>query len=286
MDWGALSEDKDQVAAPETPATPAPAKPDAQAPQPPKPGEQPQPKPGEQPQPPAPKPGEQPQPPAQPAAKPGEQPAPPPQQQPKEQPQQQPAQQPQETPEQKAERERLNAEAAAKVRQKLVDSYKLPEELAARFATEPEAVLPELAATLHQAVLGEMQQWATQFVPAFFQSYQRAQRANEEAQTQFYGKWPQLKGKENQVLQVGSMYRQMNPKATPEEALQKVGELACAALGIPITAAAPGAGTPQQRVVQQQPVRPAGVGGSQAGNTPQSDNIFATMAEDMLHDDG
>ncbi len=197
----------------------------------------------------------------------------------------------QETPEAKQAREQKQAEDAAKEHTKLVEYYKLPDDQAARLATEPEVVLPELAARLHVAVQNGVQAWAARVVPQIMLHAREHEKANEESKAAFYGRWPELQGKEEQVLQVGAMFRQMNPKATPEEALEKVGQLVCAALGITPSAKPNGQGQPHQQqqprtVVQQRPpVRPAGASSSQAGNAPVGDNPWEQEAATMVDED-
>lgn len=239
-----------------------------------------QPAPGAEPvkqeQPPAPSPDKgQPPAPDKPQAPPEEE-AKPPRQEPK----------PEETPEQKAGREKLEAEASEKAIKELEEYYKLPDDLASRLATEPETVLPRMAAMVHQAVMRGVQQVVAQTVPQMIMQYQTATKANEESRAAFLGRWPSLKGHEKQVLEIGAMYRQMNPKSTVEDRLEKIGKLACAALGI-AEDAAPVQGQPrqQQRPQQRQQFRPAATQSSQAGNAPPAENPYSQMAEEFLEDD-
>jgi Predicted membrane protein len=239
-----------------------------------------------------PKPGEQPKPPAKPApAKPGEEPVPPkPGEQPKppaEEPKPQP--EPQETEAQKKERE----EAAQKAEQKRFDDlkeyYKLPDEYVERLRTEPELVLPEMAARVHQAVFRGLSDWVVNTIPQLFQQHQQVQEANTRTKEAFFGRWPSLKGHEKEVLQIGQMHRQMNPKMTAAERLEKVGQLACAALGITPDPKpgeeAPPPPKPGQKVPAAKPMKPANPQGSSSSASPPSDNVFEKMAEEFLDED-
>lgn len=198
--------------------------------------------------------------------------------------QQPPAQAAGETPEAKAERERREAEEAAKFTQQLENYYQIPEELAARLPTEPEKVLPVLAAKVHQAVLNGMQAWATQAIPAFLQHHNQVTEANNASRKAFFGRWPGLEAHEKHVLEVGRMYRQMNPKATQEDVIEKVGQIVYAALGQQPPARGNGQQPPARSGAAPSP-KPAGSSSSQAGAEPPADNLFTSMAEDFLTGD-
>lgn len=201
----------------------------------------------------------------------------------------QPQPQPQETPEQKAERERLAKEAEEKSFADLKKYYELPADMAERLSTEPELVLPEMAARVHQAVFKGIQQYMTQVVPLFLQQHAQVQEANQKSKEAFFGRWPSLKGHDARVLEVGRMYAQMNPKATPAERLETVGQIACAALGITPDPAPSGKGDPQPKPGVKKPAaagfRPTNPAGSSSAALPPSDNPYEAMAEEFLDED-
>lgn len=196
----------------------------------------------------------------------------------------------QETPEQKQAREAAEAQAREKFEHDLQEYYKLPDDLAARMQTEPEAVMPVLAAKLHQTVLGAAERMLNQVVPQMLEHHRQITEANNKAREAFYSRWPSLKGKDEHVIQIATMYGQLNPNATPQERLENVGKMVCAGLGI-TPDPAPGPGTtspnppPPQPTRQQPTFRPAGTSGSQAGATVPSDNLFTQMANEMLEED-
>lgn len=197
---------------------------------------------------------------------------------------------PQETAEQKAERERLQQEAEEKDFNALKEYYKLPDDYVERLRTEPELIMPELAAKVHQAVYRGMQQYITQAIPNFLTQHSQLQEANTKAKEAFFGRWPSLKGHEERVLQVGAMFRQLNPKATPQERLEQVGKMACMALNIEPDPAPGGEDSPQPRPKvgapkKKQAVRPANPSGSSAGTPPPSDNVYTEIAEEFLAED-
>ncbi len=245
---------------------------------------------GDEPPPAPPKPPAQqpPKPPAQPPAqKPPETPpeAPkPPEQQPPAAPKQPVA----ETPEQVQARElaeKTTREAAEKEQHaKLVEYYKIPDDMAARLATEPELVLPELAAKMHQAMLKSTMNMLAAELPHRLQMLNTYNEGEKKSSEAFYGKWPQLKGHEQQVLQVGRMYRQMNPKATPEQAIEKIGRVVIAALGLSEQSPASGQ-PPAPPPAKPSSFRPAGTSAAAAAATPPSENVFTQMAEAFLEED-
>lgn len=129
-------------------------------------------------------------------------------------------------------------------------------------------------------------QMLAQELPRQMIQYQEVTRKNNEARDAFYKAWPQLNEKEHgkHVLDVGRMFRQMNPNATPEEATTKIGQIVTAALNLPPAAQQPPV-QQQQRPAARPGFRPAATGQAASGAPPASDNLFTQMAEEMLHDD-
>lgn len=277
VDWAAMSDTEDDGDGAEPqPAAPA-AKPTAPAPTPaaaqPAPAAAPatEPKPGEAPQPPAaatpPKPAETP-------AKPAETPA---------------APQPQKTPEQLAAEQKVADEARQKEEERyftsLTEYYKIPEDMIAKLPTEPENVLPYLAARVHQAVARDTIRILSEMVPQQITAVTNATRAEAESKKAFYDRWPGLAQHEDKVLKAGQLFRQLNPTATPQEAIERIGQTVHAALGIPLPAApggSPVAAAPQPAAPAFQP---AGGGGGGRGAPPASDNTFENLAEEFLRED-
>lgn len=190
-----------------------------------------------------------------------------------------------ETAEQKLAREAKEKEQAAAYTKQLEDYYQIPEEHAARLPTEPEKVLPVLAARVHEAVLRSAQQWVMQAVPHFLQQHDTAQKAEAESKKAFYNRWPDLAPHEKQVLEIGAMFRQMNPQATAKDSIEKIGQIACAALGITPRAGNGSAPAPSPSPTPSPSPRPAGTSSSQAGAAPPDSNFFTDMADEMLQGD-
>lgn len=113
----------------------------------------------------------------------------------------------------------------------LEQAYAFSDEDATALQVEPEKVLPKMAARLHMEVLDNVMQHVYKALPDVIKSYTVAESREEKAQNEFFGAWPELRGHTKQVLQMGQMYRQMNPTASPQEAIQRIGEMTMVALG-------------------------------------------------------
>jgi hypothetical protein len=167
--------------------------------------------------------------------------------------------------------------------------YKLPEDMAEKLPTEPEVVLPFMAARLHQEVARGVERMINEALPHAIRNVMVAEQTEERSKKAFYDAWPQLKGYEKQVLEVGTMFRRLNQNAPPEEAIKRIGETVMTALGLQPAApgtAQPGApAAPAQPAVRQPVFTPAGGGGSGRGAPPADDNMFAQMAEELLEED-
>lgn len=196
------------------------------------------------------------------------------------------------TPEQLAA-EKAATELAVKQRfDGLVKQYTLPEDMAARLPTEPEQVLPFLAAKVHEHVMAQVEQMVAQQLPNQIHQSMEMQRREVEAKSAFYKAWPTLNEKEHhdKVMMVGALFRQLNPTASAEQAIERIGQVVHAALGMQLPARG---GNGQQPVAPPPPVaapaaRPftpaGGSGGARVAPAPD-DNLFSAMAEAMLMDD-
>lgn len=184
------------------------------------------------------------------------------------------------------EQRRLAAEQAVQQHEeRLAQYYALPEDLAAQLQTEPELALPKLAAKMHMAVINEAMARLNLMLPQSLESYNQVQRAETQAKDAFYQRWPTLKNYEEQVLQMGRMFRQTNPNALPEEALDRVGKMVHMALGLPLPAEAghtPSATPVTPPAAPRAGFRPATVGaGGTAAPAAVSTNPYEQLAEDF-----
>lgn len=139
----------------------------------------------------------------------------------------------------------------------LENLYRFDEATALQLQTEPEKVLPALAAKLHLDVMKTVMSQMRGLLPQMVQTQSESIKKDTEARSQFFEAWPELKGYDQQVLQVGAMFRQLNPSAPPEEAIKRIGELAMTSLGL--SRQAPAAPTPPAAPAAFQPAVPGRV---------------------------
>ncbi len=171
----------------------------------------------------------------------------------------------------------------AKVSQ-LEAEYALDEASAQALLTEPELVLPKLAAKVHMEVLEHSMQAMQAMVPVMMKQLQQHTEVESRARNLFASINPDLADPryENAIMQFGQVYRKVNPTAPADEASRAIGNLVRAALGV--AAPAP-MGNPPPPVVQApaQPFIPArGAGG---GAVPVSSNPYELLASEFLNDD-
>jgi hypothetical protein len=163
--------------------------------------------------------------------------------------------------------------------------YALDQEAADAMLTEPELVLPKLAAKVHMEVMENSMRAMQAMMPVMMQQVQYHTEREGKAKNLFTSVNPDLADPryEAAIMELGTVYRNVNRTAPPEVAAQAIGNLVRAALGI----AAPGAVAPQpQQMVQPMvaPFSPArGAGG---GNAPiRPSNPFEALAMEMEKED-
>lgn len=146
----------------------------------------------------------------------------------------------QETAEQKAARETALEEQRKAFVVELEKSYQLTPEDADTALTQPEKVLPKLAANLHARVLQEVFQQVQVALPHMIEQVGRSTNTETQARNAFFEKWPQLNKPEYEkaIVAAGKMYRELNPKAPPDQAIAAIGELVSKTLGIDVGSSA------------------------------------------------
>jgi len=164
--------------------------------------------------------------------------------------------------------------------------YALDEASAQALLTEPELVLPKLAAKVHMEVLEHSMQAMQAMMPVMMQQLQKHTEVESRARNLFTSINPDLADPryETAIMQFGQVYRKVNPTAPADEASRAIGNLVRAALGV----AAPQSqvGSPPPAVVQApvQPFTPArGAGGGSAPSFPS--NPFELLASEFLQED-
>lgn len=108
--------------------------------------------------------------------------------------------------------------------------YEVSKELREKLENEPGAIaeeLPKMAARVmletYEAVLG----YLTQQLPAIIHNYATAR----DGANEFYAAWPDLKGQDELISEVGRAYMKRNPKATRQDFIRDVGAAVSAMLG-------------------------------------------------------
>lgn len=121
--------------------------------------------------------------------------------------------------------------------------YGLTEAEAEALATEPELVLPKMLAKQHLRMTKSILASVQSVLPQMMHASTQSATVETAARSQFFSVNRDLANPEYEsaILQIGKMYRQVNPKASAEVAVQKIGEMVRLSLGLPMvgTAAAP-----------------------------------------------
>lgn len=168
---------------------------------------------------------------------------------------------------------------------KLEGVYKLSDDLAAQLMTEPETVLPKLAAQLHMAVTEAVLHSVNNSLPSVLNSIQSTQSAEQKAFEMFSSVNPDLVDPKysESILKIGTMYRQVNPNATPDEAVKVIGNMVRTALGLQAPAVPAATSTPPPAPTTTPFVPTRGGGGGVSTGTPVN-NPWAELAKDFIDD--
>lgn len=166
----------------------------------------------------------------------------------------------------------------------LETQYAIDPDSANALLTEPETILPKLAAKVHMEVLESSMRAMQAMMPVMMQQITANTERNNSAKSLFTSVNPDLVDPQYEpaIMQLGQVFRNVNPTATPDEAARAIGALVRSALGIaPGVAVQPQA--PAPAYVPPTPFTPSrgGPGGRNVG----SDNIFTTLAEEFLREE-
>lgn len=168
--------------------------------------------------------------------------------------------------------------------------YGLSEDDANTMLTEPEKVLPKLAATLHMNITEHVMRSVAAMVPNMIGQVQESSQRENQAKSEFYKVNDDLADPKftDAILQMGAMYRQVNGSAPPQEAILAIGNLVRTAMGLPLRAAGGAPAPAAAPAVQAQPSAfvPARGGSGGAGYAPAApQNVFSQLADDLFKDD-
>lgn len=167
----------------------------------------------------------------------------------------------------------------------LETAYAMSDEDAQRMITEPEAVIPKLAARLHVDIVDTVIAAVMGNLPNAINAIQSQGKASSEAEDAFFQAWPQLKNAAYQKTVYDSVaaFRALNPRAPRDEVVRAAGLQALIQLRLPIP--------PELLQQPSAPATPAsftpaapGAGG--VPMSPQGDqNPFVKLSQEFLLDD-
>lgn len=170
----------------------------------------------------------------------------------------------------------------------LTQRYAMTPEMEQEFMVNPGKVVPMLAANLQVALLEDVSNMVMRQLPGLISQIGQQSRQSGEAEQAFFTKWPKLKEHRSEVEQALVAYRSVNPKATFQELVERVGMLVHMTKGIPFDAPGMQPAPIMAPVAVQQafvPAQPGGGGGAlPAANQGGDGNFFSALANEMLHD--
>ena len=168
------------------------------------------------------------------------------------------------------------------IRKQIRDRYTVPDEQKEALLTEPEKVLPDMASRImmdtYDAVMASVVQQLPQLVAAVQQQFQ----ASSSLEQRFYQAWPKLKDPKfrETIRRVATTYRQLNPKAKPEQFIKEVGAQASFILGVPPDATQPTQQQQQARPAPRPAFTPAAPGAASGGTPAQPTSFFDQLAKE------
>lgn len=167
----------------------------------------------------------------------------------------------------------------------LQTDYAISDEDAQMMLTEPEKVLPKIAAQLHVNVVDTVIAAVMNNLPRAINAIQAQAQVSSESENEFFKAWPQLKKAEYQatVYDAVAAYRALRPQAPRDEVMRAAGLQAMIALRLPIPpellTQAPAATAPAS-------FTPAAPGSGAAPQAPSGEgNPFVQLSQEFLLDD-
>ena len=192
------------------------------------------------------------------------------------------------TPEQKAQNETNYKEWRASMETQLEERYQFSEDEAAALQTEPERVLPKMAAKLFLDVQEAAVQSVLRFLPQAVTSVQQSSARDTAASQAFLSVNTDLADPKyaSDIMEQARAFRARNPKASPQEAITKIGKMVRALHDLPPLdhkesppPAAARTGT-KRVATPPSPHRPATPGGATSRPAKAEPNVWADLASD------
>ena len=121
-----------------------------------------------------------------------------------------------------------------RVRGELEKIYSMTEDEAVAFQTEPELMLPKMAANLHMQITKDVLAGIQSIIPQLIQRVQHTSVVETSAKDMFYGANPDLNKPELEeaIFQCGKLFRAVNPNAPADVAAQRIGDMVRQAMGM------------------------------------------------------
>lgn len=159
--------------------------------------------------------------------------------------------------------------------------YALDADTAQALLTEPETVLPRLAAQVHFEVTENVLKAVHEMMPGMLAQINQGKEVESKAENAFFDKNPDLKGVDKaKILQIGAMFRQVNPTADADTTIVTIGNMVRTALGLPASGSVQSTTPPPPTQPVVQPFAPVRGGGSgTAPRAPAQGNPWAEMID-------
>lgn len=177
------------------------------------------------------------------------------------------------------------AKLTADVEADLTKLYTMSPEEAAKlddFERKPSEYLPGLLAKAHQNAYAHAYQAIMEALPDVVGQVQQTSKAQVEAENEFHTRWPELKGQDEIAVRAINTYRQMNPKATVQESIERAGMLAMIELGKYPSPQASVAETPAATpfTPPPRPVQPGSFGTVRAAPVSYEEGVYDEILRD------
>lgn len=187
------------------------------------------------------------------------------------------------TPEQiEARKQQYEAWRKSEV-ERLTGEYQFSPEEAAALQTEPETVLPKLAADLTLRVREQVIQEVLSHLPNVIGQVTVSQTRDQKAAEAFFTAHPDLQKYAKDITPAAAEFRRRNPKATPQQVIDGAARMVRAIHNLPMPAAGSPVPTPAPAPAASKrsaPHKPAATGGRGAAPKQPEQNVWADLAGD------
>lgn len=162
----------------------------------------------------------------------------------------------------------------------MANEYRMDDTMARRLISEPEAVLPEIAARVHVNIMGDLGRRVGELLPTMVDALVQQRLGAHSAELEFFGQYPQLNRPEFRpiVAQSLAFVRQSNPEMDRATLMREGAMLSAYRIKGMRRQAAPPVPPTRAPVNPYVPVAPGG--GAPVPMRPQDDNVWAQLASD------